>query len=468
MKLRARGSLVSAETQRRHGGHYYLILGAAFLTLLALVGGASRADELQQVVVRAAAIIAFAAALWPLKLATFRDARGFVIAAALVYLLLLVQLVPLPPASWAHLPGPGREVYVRLAQQTSEVRWRPLTLSPDRTLNALAALIPATAIGLIAFALDFRGRILLARLVAGIACASAILGLIQLGAGGTSLHLYQITSENSAVGLFANRNHQAVLMACALPIVAALASIETHQEDWSNRHAALAISAALLLLMGAAATGSRMGLLLSGLGLASAMAIYLVTSRVSGTVQSRARRLWIAGTGFAIAAILPVSLLVIRSGALARLVNDPVDQTRTAAYGPMIQAVWAFLPFGAGFGTFDPVYRSFEPDDLLSTIYLNQAHNEPFQLAIEGGLPALALLLLFLLWWIRATVRTIRPRSSAPRRALGMAMASSTLILMLSSLVDYPLRTPLLSGLFTIACVELIRSKRQFGPPPQS
>lgn len=457
---------MSAETQRRHGGHYYLVLGSVFLTLLALAGGASRADELQQVVVRAAAIIAFAAALWPLKLATFRDARGFVIAAALVYLLVIVQLVPLPPSSWAHLPG--REVYVRLAQQTNEVRWRPLTLSPDRTLNALAALMPATVIGLIAFALDFRGRIFLARLIAGIACASAILGLIQLGAGGTSLHFYRITSENSAVGLFANRNHQAVLMACALPIVAALASIKTHHEDWSNRHAALAISAALLLLMGASATGSRMGLFLNSLGLASGMAIYLVTSRASGAVQSRAHRLWIAGTGFAIAAVLPVSLLVIRSGALARLVDDPVDQTRTAAYGPMIQAVRAFLPFGAGFGTFDPVYRSFEPDALLSTIYLNQAHNEPFQLAIEGGVPALVLLLLFLAWWIRATLRTIRPRSSASRRALGMAMASAALILMLSSLVDYPLRTPLLSGLFAIACIELIRSKRQIDPRPQS
>ncbi len=457
---------MSAETKRRHGGHYYLILGVVFVTLLAMVGGASRADELQQFVVRAAAIIAVAAALWPLEFAAFRDARGFVTALALVYLLLIIQLVPLPPATWAHLPG--RDFYVRLAQQTGELGWRPLTLSPDRTLNAFAALIPATAIGLITFALDFRGRMLLARLLAGIACASAILGLIQLGAGGTSLHLYQTTSENSAVGLFANRNHQAVLMACAVPIVAALASIKTHQEDWSNRHSALAVLAALLLLMGAAATGSRMGLFLGGFGLAAAIIIYLVTSRVTESTQSRARRLWVAGTGFAIAAILPVSLLVIRSGALARLLADPVDATRTAAYGPMIRAVRAFLPWGAGFGTFDPVYRRFEPDSLLSTIYLNQAHNEPFQLAIEGGVPALTLLLLFLLWWIHATVRTVRPRASAPRRAFGMAMASATLILMISSLVDYPLRTPLLSGLFTIACIELIRSKRQVDAPRRS
>jgi hypothetical protein len=32
---------------------------------------------------------------------------------------------------------------------------------------------------------------------------------------------------------------------------------------------------------------------------------------------------------------------------------------------------------------------------------------------------------------------------------------------MLSSAVDYPLRTPLLSGIFAVGCVELLRAKRQ-------
>jgi O-antigen ligase len=347
---------------------------------------------------------------------------------------------------------PGRAIYVSVAEVTVGVGWRPWTLSPDLTLNSLAALLPATAIGLIALALDFRGRMLLARIVAAIACASAVLGLMQLSTGGAALHLFRITSESSAVGLFANRNHEAVLMACGLPIVAALASIRTHQEGWSRRHVALAISAAVLLLTSLAATGSRMGLLLGAVGVTAATIIYLATARAR-------MRLWIAGSGFAIAAVLPVSLLVIRSGAVARLMSDPVDQTRASAIAPIMKGIRAFLPFGAGFGTFDPVFRSFEPDSMLSTIYLNQAHNEPLQLALEGGITALLLLLLFLLWWIRAVVRTVRPRPSAPRRALGMAMAAVTLILMLSSLVDYPLRTPLLSSLFALACIELIRSK---------
>lgn len=437
----------------REDRYYYFVLGAVFLALLALLGGASRADELQQVFVRAAAILVLAMALWPLRFSTFRDARGPLIGVSAIYLLLIVQLIPLPPALWTHMPGRG--AYVTVAEQTDAIGWRPWTLSPDRTLNSLAALIPATAIGLVALALDFRGRMLLARIVAGIACASGVLGLIQLSAGG-ALHLFRITSESSAVGLFANRNHEAVLMACGLPIVAALASIRTHQEGWSRRHAALAISAAVLLLTGLAATGSRMGLLLGAVGVTAATIIYVATARAK-------MRLWVAGGGFVITAVLPVALLVIRSGTVARLMSDPVDQTRAAAIAPITEAIRAFLPFGAGFGTFDPVFRSFEPDPLLSTIYLNQAHNEPLQLALEGGVPALLLLLLFLLWWIQAVVRAVRPRPSAPRRALGMAMAAVTLILMLSSLVDYPLRTPLLSSLFALACVELFRSKGRAG-----
>lgn len=450
---------MDAHTHHRdEASRYYLTLGAAFLVLLAALGGASRADELQQFFVRLAAIGAIAAAAWPHGPSAFRDARVPVAGAALIYLVVLVQLVPLPPAVWTHMPGRG--IYVEVAQQTGGLGWRPWTLSPDLTLNALGALLPATAMGLIALALDFRGRLVLIRFVVGIACASALLGLIQFAAAGTSLHLFRTTSEASAVGLFANRNHQAVLMACAVPLLAVVTTIRMHQADYSRRHSAIAIWAALLLLMGLASTGSRMGLLLGSVGVAAATFIYVTTAPQLRSADGPNRRLWVAGAGLFLTALLPISLLVARSGALARLISEPVDQTRAAAWGPMTHAAWMFLPFGSGFGTFDPVYRMVEPDSLLSTIYLNEAHNEPLQIAIEGGLPALLLLLLFLGWWAYAVANAVRPRVPNPRRAVAIAMAAATLIMMLSSLVDYPLRTPLLSAIFALACIELVRSKR--------
>jgi O-antigen ligase len=130
----------------------------------------------------------------------------------------------------------------------------------------------------------------------------------------------------------------------------------------------------------------------------------------------------------------------------------------------MMDTARVFLPLGSGFGTFDPAFRRFEPDSLLSTIYFNQAHNEPVQLAIEGGLPVLLLLLFFLVWWSRAALSAVRSSHSASKRPLSRAMAAVTVILLLSSLVDYPLRTPLLSGLFALACIELMRSRRAADP----
>ena len=451
---------MAAHAMRRLSGErYYLACAVAFLIVLASLGGASRADELQQSMVRLAAILVIAAALWPLDFTAFRDARTPVIGFGIAYLLLIVQLIPVPPGLWARMPG--HQVYALVAQQTNSLGWRPWSLSPDRTLNALAALLPATAIGLLTLALDFRGRLVVARLIVGIAACSALLGMLQFAGGGTALHLFRITSENSPVGLFANRNHEAVLLACALPLVAALTSIRMRQEDASRRKLVIAGAVTVLLIMGIASSGSRMGLALGLVGLAAAAAIFLVSAPKASMKNVR-----IASGGMAaLAATVPIALLLMRGGAIQRLGSDPVDQTRLAALAPMLRAARAFFPFGAGFGTFEPVYRRFEPDALLSTIYLNQAHNEPAQLAIEGGAPALVLLLIFLVWWGHAALRSVTPRGSATRRALGMAMAAVSLILMSSSLVDYPLRTPLLSGIFAVACVELVRSKHRLEAP---
>jgi O-antigen ligase len=452
---------VGAHSLRRlDGGRYTVVVATLFLVILGAFGGASRADELQQAVVRGAALVAIAAALWPLDFSGFRDARGPIAAILIAYLLLIAQLVPLPPGLWQRIPG--HAPYFAVARETGSLGWRPLTLSPDLTLNAIAGLLPATALGLLALMLDLRGRILAAYWLVGIACASAVLGLIQLASGGTAFHLFRTSSADSAVGLFANRNHQAVLMACSLPVVAALAAIRLREGGSSGRILGAAASIAALMAIAIAATGSRMGLLLGAIGLASGAAILALCANWKAVARPVRPAYWVAGIAAALAVIVPISILIARSGAIERLTSSQaIDETRVVALRPMLQAAWSFMPFGAGFGTFEPVYQQFEPYSLLSTIYLNQAHNEPVQLAIEGGVPALALLFLFLLWWLRSSVLAVRSRESAARRAMAMAAVSVTLLVMLSSLVDYPLRTPLLSAVFVMFCVELVRSSHK-------
>lgn len=437
-----------------HGRRYRLLVVVLLGLALACAGGASRHDEDLQTPVRVMAILVLALSLWPLDFAALRAHRRMIVAVAAVYGLLAVQLLPLPPAFWAALPG--HAPYAEVAAAVGQVAWRPLSLTPDLTRNALFALLPASAAGLCALYLDFRGRTWLAWGIVAVALASAVLGLAQMSAGGTAYRLYRESSADSPVGLLANRNHQAALLACALPLVGAIAGMKARDGVAAGRVLGIVIAVAMLLLLALVSTGSRMGLVLGAIGIAGAFACY----RASGDGIARfGWRMRLAMTAVAMASLAVVGLVALRGGVVARLAaTDSVGETRAAMIPPLVATARAFLPWGAGFGAFDPVYRRFEPLPLLSTIYMNEAHDEPLQLAIEGGVPALILLLLFLLWWGRAGWQVIRATPSGRRRTLGLAAMTVTTILMAASLVDYPLRTPLLGALFAIACVEMARA----------
>ncbi len=406
---------------------------------------------------RLGAIAALAATLWPLDLETLRLRWRWLAGAAAVYLVVLLQLVPLPPAVWAALPG--HAVYARVAAETDSVGWRPLSLTPDLTLNALLALLPATAMGVCALHLDSRARARLADSVVLAACASAGLGLVQLATGG-GFHLFSQTGE-TAIGLFANQNHQAAFLSCALPLTGAIAGRRTR--DWPKPLViAIALAISAFLLIGVTLTGSRMGLVLGGIGAAGAIWCYRAGGNPIIPLSWPLRLALAAGV---VAMLAGFAFTALRGGAIDRLASGGLtDQTRVAMFGPLLGMAQAFMPLGAGFGSFDAVYRHFEPSALLSTIYMNEAHDEPLQLAIEGGLPALVLLGVFLVWWTRTAVRRIGLPLHTRRRGMGDAAAVVTVILMASSLVDYPLRTPLLGALFAFACVEMLCSTEAGSP----
>ena len=136
----ARWSALRAPTLGR--GRRLLIL--AFLAMaLALAGGASRFDEDPQALVRVAAILVIGASLWSLDFKPLRQGAEPLLGLGALGLLVLIQLIPLPPEVWASLPGHG--VYASIATEAGAVGWRPLSLTPDLTANALYALLPAAA-----------------------------------------------------------------------------------------------------------------------------------------------------------------------------------------------------------------------------------------------------------------------------------------------------------------------------------
>jgi len=439
-------------------------LGVALFLFAALfvAGGASRLDEPRQMVARLACLIAMAASAWRLERPLVTLPRSWRWFGLSVVLLLIAQLVPLPPRWWASLPG--HRVYADIASATGTVGWRPLTLTPDLTLNSLFALLaPGSAIMVTLF-LDTKARTTLWTWVVGAALVSAVLGLLQLSAEDAPLRFYRVTSIDSAVGIFANRNHQAAFLACALPLLGALLGTRLQKRP---RLGLLAFGTVVIivLMVGEIATTSRAGTLLGIAGVAGGLWTFRTSGGRIGGIKGHKPLL--ACAAVAVVLIL-IAVAASHEGVVSRFGDsDPASESRVKMIAPLLHTTGAFFPLGSGFGSFATVYRQFEPDALLSTIYMNEAHNEPLQLAIEGGLPALALLVTFLWWWGATAIALVRADLSQRRRPIANAAVLVSALLMAQSLVDYPLRTPLLAAMFALACFEMMRGSAHLAREPE-
>jgi hypothetical protein len=116
---------------------------------------------------------------------------------------------------------------------------------------------------------------------------------------------------------------------------------------------------------------------------------------------------------------------------------------------------WALHHYGlagTGFGTFIPVYQTAESLSSVGPAILNHAHNDFIEIVLEGGIPAIALLLVFFVILGTAAVQLMRKRFDFNRASLGLASAVGILLVLIFSLVDYPLRMPALSCVFAVLC----------------
>lgn len=431
-----------------------LIIVLTFLVLCALGGGASRDDVLSLLYLRPAAILSIAALfLLPGRL-DFASVRIPLLLLAGLAGVILLQLIPLPPDLWLALPG--RERFGEAAAAAGFPQpWRPLALSPDFALDSLVSLSVPLA-GLVGFAaLREDQRFALLPFLIGTACLSAVLGIMQMTGGARSpVFLYDVTHQGAAVGVFANRNHQAALLAMTFPML----SVWTLMPAKSERHRRARLWAAfgigLFLVPMILVTGSRAGMALGGLGIVAA---YLMVPRkrrgegMSGRWGRMSKiAIWAAPVALSVAVIL-----LGRALAFERLVAvDDIQMEQRLRYTPlMLDIVRDFFPLGTGFGTFDPIFRLYEPDEALNPLYFNRAHNDLIELAITGGVPALIALALFLIWWVRRSILVfLSLRLHSQPMFFARLGALMVLMLFLASLVDYPLRTPLMAVVFAIAC----------------
>lgn len=358
------------------------ILLLAVLAALWIAGGASRADALGQAVVRGVSLLTLAigivAGLRP-SLARYRPIVLLLLGMAS---LVLLQLVPLPPGIWQSLPGRGLLSVATTAGDQASL-WRPLAIVPDAAVNAVASLIVPAVILLVASSLKESELNLLPGIVLALIAASTLLGLLQVsGAGFNNPFINDAPGEVG--GSFANRNHFALFLSLGCLLAPVWAFRTDRRSAWRTP---VVVGLLLLFVLMILASGSRTGLLTGAL--AFALGVGLASKGIRRELRGAPAWMFpaiIVATVALISIFVLFSMLSDRAVSIDRALSLASEQDLRSTITPtLLQMIGSYSPYGAGLGGFEPVFRIAEPDQLLSTIYFNHAHNEILQLALEGG-----------------------------------------------------------------------------------
>ncbi len=410
---------------------------AAVTAMALLVGGANWAPG--QLLVQLTALPLFYLMLAPRR-ALAASARAIPLGGRIALVAVgaaLLQLVPLPAALWQHLPA-GEQVTRILDSAGLAWGWHPLALDPGAAVLALvtvfAPLVLYLGVGRLPVA---KVRLLLGG-IAVFALLSAVIGDIQriAGLGG----LYSRDHDGASTGLMINRNHHADLLIAGILLLPLIA------EPGVRRRLAPVLSAGMIFLaFSVTATTSRMGLLLVGPALVLSLSLLwnLQGWRIAALI----------GAAAAAAALLPQ--LPVYAKLIARFAGATQEDRVAIAEGTMV-ALRQFWPLGSGYGSFVPVYISFEDLDTLYGAYVVAAHNDYLQLVLEGGLPALlTIVALFVFLGIQAW--RIRPLDLAPSEKwapLGVVVA-----ILIHSAADYPLRMAAIGVVFAacLGCTDAVQ-----------
>ena len=432
--------------------------------MLFATGGASRTDVQSLVILRPLSIIACALACMTLRRAHFAG-RSFLIGwTAAIFLLASLHLIPLPPSIWQSLAGRQDLVDVEKLVGFSDI-WRPLTLAPMNGWHALLSLFAPLAVILLGIQLKRDDLFRLLPLVIAIAALSGLLGLLQaIGNPQGSLYFYRITNNGSAVGLFANRNHAATLLACLFPMLAVSAATARGEADAVRTQQLLAAAIAIVLVPLILVTGSRSGLISAIIGLGAAATLYRQPTNLRSMRRGKSDRikaLPILG-GVAVISLAFLTYFLSRAEAIERLFAKAAgEDERTDFWVISLDLFWKYFPWGSGSGSFVEAFQIVEPERMLDATYLNRAHNDWIETAVTFGLPGVIALLAALAAFVIRSYELWRSADGSKRSVTFGRLASVIMVMIaIASASDYPLRTPAMMGLLAICVLWLSEAGR--------
>ena len=331
-----------------------------FLILVAFTGGSSRTDVESLLLLYPASIIFCAVGLTSLKREHVEGKALLFAGLAATILLTLIQFLPLPDDFWGTQPSRS---FLRTVYETGGMEFPGLliTISPSPAVDSLLHLAFPTAVLLLGVQLNHRDLSRLLPVVIGLGALSGMLGLLQaIGGAEGPFYFYRVTNRGNVVGLFANRNHAALLLACLLPMLVVLAAIQQQNRGSQNNRKLVALAIAVLVAPLLLVTGSRAGIFIGFLSLAGSA--FLFRTENSRSFRNGLGK-WSAALGIGAGlCIVFLTIFYSRAEALERLLaTAEAEDMRLEYWRVTTSFFWQYFPFGAGSASFADIYRIAEP-----------------------------------------------------------------------------------------------------------
>lgn len=428
-------------------------LAVIFLILVFMTGGSSRTDVQSLAILRPVSVIICGIALVTLRRKHLKGREWLAAGLGAIFALAAFHFVSVPNDLWTRLSSRQEIAEIDRLTGLSKLA-RPLSLAPTTALEALTSLYTPLAVFLLGIQLSRNELFRLLPLIIILGALSGLFGLLQvIGSNQSPLYLYEVTNGGSAVGLFANRNHAAVLLACLLPMLAVFAT--TASIEGQKGRLIVAGSIAILLVPLILVTGSRSGLLMAIMGLVGSAFFYRPKSS-AGVSRKKVGRIKISRTplmiSVAVACLAAVTIIFSRAEAIDRLFAEGNGEDQRSFYwSTSLNLFKDYFPWGSGSGSFAEVFRANEPSALLVSTYANHVHNDWIEVALTFGLPSLLLFAAGSFLFLRSIISMVKTADSNRRFVVFGKMAAFDIsMLLFASFFDYPLRTPIMMSIFAL------------------
>ncbi|MGW8158688.1 MAG: O-antigen ligase family protein [Desulfoprunum sp.] len=385
----------------------------------------------------------------------------------LLLALMVVQIVPLPPAVLKVLSPHAFAAYVPVADLADQGRWLPISLNQKATIQELFR-ISSCAMAYILTIQLLNAPVPLKKttnFVIFLAVGIAFLAILQQVSSPDRIYWFRTVPENAhPFGPWVNPNQFAGYIEMISPLALALflfykPRIDSDQ-SWRERFVALFTQpeanryfyygfGSILLVLAVFVSLCRGGIISVTLACMAFIVLY-------GTKkQQRGRLTLMMLICFAFLAVSWFGWdLVVAEFRHGFDSEGRIRDARLTLWRDSLAIVKDYPLLGSGFGTFQQVYPRYK--SLTDTLSYNHAHNDYLELLTDGGLAGFLLASWFVLAVLRHGWRMVRARRDHYAVLVGIGAISGIFAMLMHGITDFNMHNGAVGLYFFFLCGLLV------------